>query len=84
MTSAYRRFLVPALSTLIMLIVLIGLGTWQVYRLHWKEGILAQLAMAEAAPPIPLASNPAPYTKVSAKPRDPRGQPGRRTQRTSP
>jgi surfeit locus 1 family protein len=48
-----------------MLVVLIGLGTWQIYRLHWKEGILAQIATAEAAPPVPLGANPAPYTKIS-------------------
>jgi surfeit locus 1 family protein len=60
------RFLVPSLSALIMLIVLIGLGTWQIYRLHWKQGILAQIAAAESAPPIPLGPDPAPYTKVSA------------------
>ncbi len=65
MTSGYRRFVVPGLTTLVMLIVLLGLGTWQVYRLRWKEGILAQIAMAEAAPPVPLGPTPAPYTKVS-------------------
>ena len=65
MILAVRRFIVPGLSTLIMLIVLLGLGTWQVYRLHWKEGILARIATAEAAPAIPLGQNPAPYTKVS-------------------
>ena len=64
-TSAYRRFLVPGLSTLIMLVVLLGLGTWQVYRLQWKEGILARIAAAEAAPAVPLGPDPAPYTKVS-------------------
>ena len=62
MTPAWRRFLVPSLSTLAMLLLLIGLGTWQVYRLHWKEGILAQIAKAEAAPPIPLPAEPEPYT----------------------
>jgi surfeit locus 1 family protein len=56
--------LVPGLSTLAMLAVLIGLGTWQVYRLHWKEGILARIAVAESAPPVPLTADPAPYTKV--------------------
>jgi surfeit locus 1 family protein len=64
-TAASRRLLVPGLSTLIMLIVLIGLGTWQVYRLHWKEGILAQIAAAEAAPAVPLDALPGPYAKVS-------------------
>lgn len=62
MTPAWRRFLVPGLSTLVMLLLLIGLGTWQVYRLHWKEGILAQIAKAEAAPPVPLPAEPEPYT----------------------
>lgn len=63
--SVIRRFLVPGLSTLIMLLVLVGLGTWQIYRLHWKEGILAQIAAGEAAPPVPLTGSPGPYTKVS-------------------
>jgi len=51
--------------TLVMLTVLLGLGTWQVYRLRWKQAILAQLAHAEAAPPIPLPDIPEPYTKVA-------------------
>jgi len=62
--QARRRFLVPGVTTLIMLTVLIGLGTWQVYRLHWKEGILARIAAAEAEPPVPLTPDPAPFTKV--------------------
>jgi surfeit locus 1 family protein len=48
-----------------MLVVLIGLGTWQIYRLHWKEAILAQIATAEAGAPVPLTADPAPYTKVA-------------------
>lgn len=59
------RIVVPCVSTLAMLVVLIGLGTWQIYRLQWKEGILAQIATAEAAPPVPLMQHPTPYTKVS-------------------
>lgn len=68
MILAWRRFVVPGLSTLLMLLVLIGLGTWQVYRLKWKERILAQIAAAEAAPAVPLTPGPlpAPYQKVSA------------------
>jgi surfeit locus 1 family protein len=56
---------VPAVSTLLMLVVLVGLGTWQIYRLHWKEGILEQIAMAESGPALPLTQNPVPFAKVS-------------------
>ena len=60
-----RRLLFPGLMTATMLFVLLGLGTWQVRRLHWKEAILAQLAQAEAAPPVRLTATPEPYTKVA-------------------
>jgi surfeit locus 1 family protein len=59
-----RRLLVPGLSTLVMLALLIGLGTWQVQRLHWKLGLLAQIDHAEALPGVPLPPDPAPFTKV--------------------
>ncbi len=65
MIAGWRRFLVPSLSTFVMLLVLIGLGTWQVYRLHWKEGILARIAEAEAEPPVPLTRDPASFTKIA-------------------
>ena len=50
-----------------MLVILISLGTWQLQRLHWKEGILAQIAAAEAGPAVPLSQHPDPYTKVSVR-----------------
>jgi surfeit locus 1 family protein len=63
----YRRLIVPATATAVMLVVLIGLGVWQVHRLAWKEGILAQIASAETGPPVPMADdpNPTPYSKVA-------------------
>jgi len=61
-----RRLLVPGLSTLAMLAVLIGLGTWQVQRLHWKQGLLADIDRAEAAPAIELGATPLAFTKVRA------------------
>jgi surfeit locus 1 family protein len=50
-----------------MLIVLLGLGTWQVKRLFWKQALLAQIDRAEAAAPLPLSqlSSPSPFAKVS-------------------
>lgn len=64
MSARLSRLAVPGLMTLAMLAVLIGLGTWQVERLHWKLGILAQIARAEAGPSLPLSADPQPWTKV--------------------
>ncbi len=59
-----RRLLGPSLATALMLVLLLGLGTWQVHRLHWKEAILARIAAAGRAPAIPLPTHPALFTKV--------------------
>jgi surfeit locus 1 family protein len=48
-----------------MFLVLIGLGTWQVERLHWKQSLLAAIDRAEQSAPIPLPSHPAPFMKVA-------------------
>jgi surfeit locus 1 family protein len=58
-----------ALAALPVLLLLIGLGTWQVRRLHWKTDLLARIAASETAPPVPLeagAPPPPPYGKVVA------------------
>ena len=44
----------PTLFTIPALLILVGLGTWQVERLYWKEGLIAARAAAVAAPPIDL------------------------------
>lgn len=41
---------------LIALAILLSLGTWQMQRLHWKEGLLAAIAERHAAPPVDLAA----------------------------
>ena len=64
--NGVRALLWPGVSTLLMLLVLLGLGTWQLRRLAWKQAILAQIAAAEAAPPIKLPVAPSPFQKVSA------------------
>ncbi len=56
----------PGISTLMMLLVLLALGAWQVRRLAWKEAILARIAAAEAAPAVSLPAVPGPFLKVSA------------------
>ncbi len=47
-----------------MLALTLGLGGWQIERLHWKEGLLAEIDRAEAAPAIPLPPAPIPFEKV--------------------
>src|SRR5688572_18648705 len=48
------RLVWPTLAALAGLAVLIGLGTWQLERKRWKEGLLAQIAERVHADPIPL------------------------------
>ncbi|RWX77346.1 SURF1 family protein [Neorhizobium lilium] len=50
------RFIATAIIVLAALAILISLGTWQVERLHWKEGLLADIAERRAAAPVPLAA----------------------------
>ena len=67
MTSPWRRLLLPILCLIPVLVVLVGLGTWQVQRLQWKTALLAQFAAAEAGPAAPLSGEPEPYRKVFAE-----------------
>jgi surfeit locus 1 family protein len=62
--SAMRRLLVPAISTAVMLVILLSLGVWQVQRLAWKHALLAQIDAAEQLPAIPLPDNPTAFQKV--------------------
>ncbi|MBX4937651.1 SURF1 family protein [Rhizobium binae] len=55
--AAPRRRLpvITGILVLIALAILITLGTWQLQRLHWKQGLLADIAARQAAAPVPLA-----------------------------
>ena len=46
----------PVLLLLVLLgtAILLSLGTWQVYRLQWKEGLIAQVEERRASEPVPL------------------------------
>jgi surfeit locus 1 family protein len=46
--------LVPAIFTLLGVALLCGLGVWQIERLHWKEGLLADIAARVHAAPSPF------------------------------
>ena len=67
MSASRRRLLVPAATTLFFFLLLLGLGVWQLFRLQWKEGILAQVARSEVAPPVPLTAHPPRYFRVVVK-----------------
>ncbi|MFT8243325.1 SURF1 family protein [Roseomonas sp. BN140053] len=62
--ARWRRLLLPLLAALPVLAILCWLGNWQVQRMHWKHALLAQIAAAEANPPIPLRDPATPFTKV--------------------
>jgi surfeit locus 1 family protein len=66
--SRKQGFLSAWLATLIAVSILVGLGVWQIHRLHWKEHILAQIDASANAPPIALVAGdtPALFTKVIA------------------
>lgn len=51
------RLIWPTLAALAGLAVLIGLGTWQIERRRWKEGLIAKIAARVHADPIPLPAN---------------------------
>jgi surfeit locus 1 family protein len=51
---ARRRILTLTLAALAGFVVLIGLGTWQVERLHWKQALIAERSAAISAPPAEL------------------------------
>jgi surfeit locus 1 family protein len=48
----------PTLAALAGLAVLIGLGSWQMERKAWKEGLIARIAARVHADPVPLPAGP--------------------------
>lgn len=56
-----RGLLWPTLTTVVGVAVLIGLGTWQIHRLHWKEGLIASMEARGAEPlleSVPFGGDP--------------------------
>ncbi|GAA4766843.1 SURF1 family protein [Stakelama sediminis] len=52
---------IPIFSTITVLLavgLMIGLGVWQIQRLHWKEALLARYAANEHKSPIPFPQGP--------------------------
>lgn len=49
------RFWIAVVASLVAIVILCGLGTWQVDRLFWKQAIIAQIADRIHAAPVELA-----------------------------
>lgn len=66
-----RRMIVPLIFGLAGMAILLALGTWQMQRLAWKEGILSGIAERIALPPgaVPLDPREAEheYRRVEAE-----------------
>jgi len=53
-TGKFRLPVGLTLTTIFALAILVGLGSWQLKRLAWKEDLLARVAALQAAPPQAL------------------------------
>ena len=58
------RLLWPTLMTLVAMSILLGLGTWQLQRKAWKEGLLARLVARTTAPAVDLATAKAEFART--------------------
>lgn len=54
------RYIVPLIFGIAGIAVLVGLGVWQMQRLAWKEGVLADIEARIAADPVELPAAPDP------------------------
>ncbi len=61
------RLIWPAIATLLGCAFLVSLGVWQLQRLAWKEGLIAQIDARAKAPPSAL---PAPSEWAGLRPDD--------------
>ncbi len=54
--TGFRLKLWPTVIAIPIVLLCLGLGSWQVQRLFWKEGLIAERAAAVAAPPVSAAA----------------------------
>ncbi|GGE34675.1 SURF1-like protein [Agaricicola taiwanensis] len=52
--EAKTGIVIPAVLTAVAFVILVGLGSWQLQRLHWKEELMARVAQRIEEPPAPL------------------------------
>lgn len=70
MESRLPRYVLPLFFGILGTVVLVSLGTWQMQRMIWKEGVLDEIAARIAAAPVAVPASPDPqgdrYLSVSA------------------
>ncbi len=54
MPEKRRGLLIPAIATLVMLVVFLGLGVWQIERMAWKEALIDTLTQRLESEPAEL------------------------------
>ena len=54
----------PTVMTVLMLIALLGLGTWQVQRYSWKSDLIAKLQSRSQAAAVALPAADAPHDEI--------------------
>lgn len=59
-----RLPIIPTIVVLFAAALMVGLGTWQLHRERWKEGLLAQYGHAEKLPPITWPAVPPPDNQL--------------------
>jgi surfeit locus 1 family protein len=52
--KGWRGLLAPGLAALVVFAILVGLGTWQLRRMAWKQGLIAQIETRARAEPAAL------------------------------
>jgi surfeit locus 1 family protein len=60
-----RGIVIPSIATAAAFGVLLSLGSWQLERKAWKEGLIATLAQRLQAPPVPLPAT-AQWSRLTA------------------
>jgi surfeit locus 1 family protein len=54
MRLPFRPTFWPTVTTVPLMVIMVGLAIWQVQRLHWKEGLIAERVSRTTAAPIAL------------------------------
>ena len=57
--TGFRPQFWPSVFAVPIVLLCVGLGSWQIQRLFWKERLIAARAAAVAAPPVPSPQDPA-------------------------